>query len=98
MIMFRIPLQGGPPVLYLHGYESSSAELVLTDNSLGFLLADQGYDVWLINFRGNVYSRNHTVSPSPMPNIFQSLDPDHINGPFWNFTWWEMGTMVCSSP
>ena len=35
---------------------------------------------------------------APMPNIFQSLDPDHINGHFWNFTWWEMGTMVCSSP
>ena len=35
---------------------------------------------------------------APMPNIFQSLDPDHINGSFWNFTWWEMGTMVCSSP
>ena len=82
--------------MYLHGYESSSAELVLTDNGLGFLLADQGYDVWLINFRGNTYSRNHTVSLNAQ--YLSVLDPDHINGPFWNFTWWEMGTMVCSSP
>lgn len=33
--------------------------------NLGFLLANLGYDVWLTNFRGNYYARNHT-----------KLDPD----------------------
>merc|ERR1712126_285616 len=64
----------GHPVLHLHGYESSSAEVVLRGarNGLGFLLSDQGYDVWLINYRGNTYSRNHTT-----------LSPDQKFGTFW---------------
>lgn len=43
-----------------------------------FLLADRGYDVWLGNARGNVYSRNHV-----------SLSPE--DSKFWDFSWHEIG-------
>lgn len=44
-----------------------------------YILADEGYDVWMGNARGNVYSRNHTV-----------FTPD-ADTQFWNFTWHEIG-------
>lgn len=46
---------------------------------LGYLLADQGYDVWMSNARGNYYSRKHV-----------SIDPDD-GGKFWKFSWHEIG-------
>lgn len=52
---------------------------MLIKYSVGYLLADAGYDVWLPNFRGNVYSRNHT-----------QLNPNK-DAKFWNYSWHEIG-------
>ncbi|CAG2170441.1 unnamed protein product [Oppiella nova] len=46
-------------------------------NTLGFVLAVNGYDVWLANMRGNIYSQNHTK--------FKIDDPR-----FWRFSVDEM--------
>lgn len=68
-----------PVVLLQHGLLESSATWVLNDadQSLGFILADDGYDVWMSNSRGNAFSRNHT-----------GLDPGQPA--FWEFSLDEM--------
>ncbi|KAL6431842.1 hypothetical protein ACFW04_007361 [Cataglyphis niger] len=81
LTLHRIP--GGNdslPVLLQHGLLCTSTDWVILGKgkALAYLLADQGYDVWLGNFRGNTYSRAHI-----------SLSPSDLK--FWNFSFHEIG-------
>ncbi|EFN67149.1 Lipase 3 [Camponotus floridanus] len=81
LTLHRIPGRNDSvPVLLQHGLLGSSADWVILGKgkALVYLLADQGYDVWLGNFRGNTYSRAHiSLSPS--------------NSTFWDFSFNELG-------
>ncbi len=87
--LYRIPhgrnsssSKPGRPVLLQHGLLDSGTTWVMNfpDQSLGFILADAGYDVWIGNSRGSRYSRAHV-----------KYNPQHDEA-FWDFSWDEMAT------
>lgn len=64
-----------PVVLLMHGVLGSAENWIVTgpEKGLAFVLADEGYDVWLGNARGTTHSRKH-----------RSLNPN-FNPAFWQF-------------
>ncbi|XP_033003948.1 lipase member M-like [Lacerta agilis] len=77
----RIPGGSKSSVLLLHCLTMEGSVWVtnLPHQSLGFILADAGYDVWIGNNRGNSWSRRH-----------QNLSIEEEA--FWDFSFHEMGT------
>eukprot|EP00111_Clytia_hemisphaerica_P020066 TCONS_00059161-protein len=67
------------PVFLQHGLLDSATTWVINGpkKSLAYVLADQGYDVWLGNSRGNFYSMTNTKIPN-------------TDSKFWDFTFEEM--------
>lgn len=72
-------VQRGPPVLLQHGLFMGGDGWFLdsTNQSLGFILADHGFDVWVGNVRGTRWSHGH-VSMSEKDKKF------------WDWSWQQM--------
>lgn len=66
----------------MHGLLASSTCFLFNGpkHSLAYLLAEQGYDVWLGNARGTTFAKKHV-----------NLDANADKSTYWDFTWHEIG-------
>ncbi|XP_063622490.1 lipase 3-like [Cydia splendana] len=76
----RNATRNGKVVFLMHGIIESSDSWILQgpNKALGYILADNGYDVWMGNSRGNKHAMYHK-------------ELDAKNSDFWEFTWEEIG-------
>jgi len=85
LTVFRINKTGtkkfGYPVFLQHGLFSSSETWIMNnEKSVAFQFANAGYDVWLGNNRGCLYSRKNT-----------KFDPETDQYDFFNYSFFELG-------
>ena len=73
-------VSGKKVIFLMHGLMCSADDWVTNSPNLApaLYLADQGYDVWLGNSRGNKYSTGHT-------------NPKITAAEYWNFSFQQMG-------
>ncbi|KAK1359387.1 Lipase [Heracleum sosnowskyi] len=74
------------PVLLQHGIfvDGMSWMQSSANQSLAFILVDNGYDVWISNTRGTRFSRRH--------RLFDPVDKE-----FWEWTWDDLATNEVSA-
>jgi pimeloyl-ACP methyl ester carboxylesterase len=74
--------KAGAPVVFLQHGLFSSAETWITnsDNSVAFLLAKAGFDVWMGNNRGSIYSRKNN-----------HIDPNTQAKEFFDYSFYKLG-------
>uniref|UniRef100_A0A2A4J9X8 Partial AB-hydrolase lipase domain-containing protein n=1 Tax=Heliothis virescens TaxID=7102 RepID=A0A2A4J9X8_HELVI len=78
--IYRIP-GDGKVVLLSHGILNTADDFMIRgETSLIYLLAEEGFDVWVITYRGSRYSRKHVT-----------LDPDTDKRKFFNYSMNELG-------
>lgn len=72
------------PVMLQHGLLDNSATWIIFNKTydLPYILAKQGYDVWMTNNRGNIHSLGHT---DPIDHNWR----DTFSA-FWDFTYDEL--------
>ncbi|XP_063358088.1 lipase 3-like [Cydia amplana] len=81
------PSEGRRPVVFvMHGLMGASSNFIFLgkENGIAYNLADAGYDVWMGNARGNVFSRQH-VSLNP--------DDNQQKNEFFDYSWEEISVI-----
>jgi pimeloyl-ACP methyl ester carboxylesterase len=86
LTLFRIPGKG-KPVLLLHGLVVTADSFILNQcaKSPAFTLADNGFDVWLGNLRGNHISYKHSKIDNEHEDYWDFSFEDFVDHDFKSF-------------